>query len=68
MSHDSHDAGRFRQEAAQPRMGLVREFWDFLKHNKKWWLTPILAALILLGLLFAATHGTVLAPFVYSLF
>jgi hypothetical protein len=46
----------------------MRELWAFLRTRKKWWLTPILAALILLGLLFAATHGTVLAPFVYSLF
>ena len=67
MPRESNDAGRFRQEAAQPRMGLVREFWDFLKHNKKWWLLPILVALLVLGLL-VVLGGTSLAPFIYTIF
>jgi hypothetical protein len=67
MPHDSNDAGQFRQEAAQPRMGLLREFWDFLKHNKKWWLLPILVALLALGLL-VVLGGTSLAPFIYTIF
>jgi hypothetical protein len=50
--------------AEQARIGLVREFWGFLRHNKKWWLLPILIVLLLLGLL-VILSGTGLAPFLY---
>ena len=46
---------------------LLREFWDFLRHNKKWWLTPIILVLLLIGLL-AVLGGTTAAPFIYTLF
>jgi len=49
------------------RTSLLAEFWLFLKYNKKWWLLPIVAALLLLGLL-VALSGTALAPFIYPLF
>ncbi len=54
-------------QAEQPPVGLIREFWDFLKHNKKWWLTPIILVLLLLGALLIL-GGTVAAPFIYTLF
>jgi len=38
-------------QAEQQPVGLIREFWDFLKHNKKWWLTPIILVLLLFGAL-----------------
>jgi hypothetical protein len=66
MSDRPDDAQDFRDQAAAPRVGLVREFWDFLKNNKKWWLLPILVSLLLLGLL--VTLGGGLAPFIYTLF
>jgi hypothetical protein len=44
------------------------EVWDFLKTRKKWWLGPILGALILLGLLAVLSQGSAVAPFVYTLF
>jgi hypothetical protein len=56
----------FRVQADAPQGGLLAEFWDFLKHNKKWWLVPILVALALLGAL-VVLSGTVLAPFIYPL-
>lgn len=47
--------------------GLLAEFLDFLRHNKKWWLLPIVAILLLLGvLIFLST--TAAAPFIYTLF
>ncbi|MCD4822973.1 MAG: DUF5989 family protein [Phycisphaerae bacterium] len=46
---------------------MAREFWDFLKHNKKWWLTPILLIMLVLGLL-VFLGGTGAAPFIYALF
>lgn len=57
----------FQAEAAGRRTGLLREFWDFLKHNKKWWLTPILIVILLVGLLVMLT-ATGAGPFIYALF
>lgn len=42
--------------------------WRFLRVRKKWWLAPILAMLLLLGLLIVATEGSAVAPFIYALF
>jgi hypothetical protein len=58
----------FERIAAEERSSnLVGEFYEFLCHNKKWWLLPILAILLLVGvLLLAATTG--IAPFIYPLF
>jgi hypothetical protein len=53
--------------AGSKQPGLIREFWDFLRYNKKWWLLPILVTLALLGLFIVLT-GTPLAPFIYTLF
>lgn len=54
-------------QAEQQPVGLIREFWDFLKHNKKWWLLPIVAALVAVGVLVAVGGGAA-APFIYTLF
>ncbi len=51
----------------EPEASLVVEFIDFLKHNKKWWLAPILIVLGLLGLLVAFSSSAA-TPFIYSLF
>ncbi len=55
------------QLAQEDRQGLVSEFWDFLKHNKKWWLAPILVVILGLGLL-VFLSGSGAAPFIYTLF
>ena len=47
---------------------IIIEFWDFLKTRKKWWLTPIVLFLLLLGMLIFFTEGSALAPFIYTLF
>jgi len=44
---------------------LVGELWDFLRHNKKWWLLPILIVLLLFGVLIFLS-GTGAAPFIYT--
>jgi len=46
---------------------LPGEVWQFLRQTKKWWLLPILAVLVLFGLLIALS-GTAAAPFIYTLF
>jgi len=45
---------------------LLAEFVDFLRHNKKWWLLPILIVLLLFGVLIFLS-GTGVAPFIYTL-
>ena len=59
---------QFEQAAAEEhRGGILRELWGFMKENKKWWLLPLLMALLVLGLLILLS-GTGLAPFIYTLF
>jgi hypothetical protein len=57
----------FAAQAAGDRTGLAGEFTDFLKENKKWWLAPILIAILGLGVL-VLLGGTAAAPFIYTLF
>lgn len=52
----------------QPERGLVAEFWDFLKENKKFWLIPLVLALLLLGALLILGANPATAPFIYTLF
>ncbi|HNV86939.1 MAG TPA: DUF5989 family protein [Candidatus Omnitrophota bacterium] len=50
------------------KLSILKEFWDFLKVRKKWWLTPIVLTLLLLGALIVFTQSSAVAPFVYTLF
>ena len=49
-------------------MEFIREFWQFLKIRKKLWLAPIMFVLLVLGGLLALAQGSVVAPFIYTLF
>ncbi|HZP61154.1 MAG TPA: DUF5989 family protein [Opitutaceae bacterium] len=62
------DPTSFRRQAAagKPR-GSLAEFLSFVLHNKKWWLTPIIIVLLLVGLL-VFLGGTGVAPLIYTLF
>ena len=44
------------------------DLWNFMKFRKKFWLSPIIVVLLLLGILIVFAEGTVVAPFVYTLF
>ena len=67
-SEDKHDVkGQFESQATQSELGVIAEFIAFLKYNKKWWLTPIVVALLLIAIL-AISAGTGAAPFIYTLF
>ena len=61
------DQDEFSREAEADRVGLAAEFWDFLKHNKKWWLLPILLVMVAIGVIIAL-GATGAAPFIYPLF
>jgi len=57
----------FLRQAQAQQPGLVREFIDFLRFNKAWWLTPIILVLLLVGgLMILAATGA--APFIYAIF
>jgi len=49
-------------------MGIVAEYFTFLRREKKWWMFPIVAILLGLGSLLLLTQGSPLAPFIYTLF
>ena len=50
------------------KIAIIRDFLEFLKVRKKWWLTPIVVMLLLLGALIVLTEGSAIAPFIYTLF
>jgi hypothetical protein len=58
---------KFTAQSRKRRSGLLREFLGFLKENKKWWLAPIIVAVLVLGLL-VVLSGTAAAPFIYTVF
>ena len=47
---------------------LVKDVWGFLKERQKFWLLPLIITLVLLGALIVFTHGSAIAPFIYTLF
>ena len=69
----THDEGtqrsttEFAREAEQAPSSTLGEFWYFLAHNKKWWLTPIILSLLLVGVIIIF-GSTAAAPFIYTLF
>jgi hypothetical protein len=63
----SSDKTTFAQQATEADAGLLAELWDFLVHNKKWWLLPIFVVLGLVGVLVLLSSSAA-APFIYPLF
>tara|TARA_B100000768_G_scaffold104572_1_gene97115 strand:- start:1278 stop:1427 length:150 start_codon:yes stop_codon:yes gene_type:complete len=49
-------------------MDFLKEFWEFIKIRKKYWLVPILLVLVLLGGLIVLSQGSAVAPFIYTIF
>ena len=49
-------------------MEFLKELWDFLRVRKKLWLAPIILVMIVLGGLLILAQGSVVAPFIYTLF
>ena len=63
---DNDSAADFAREAEEDAPGFVGEFLYFLRYNKKWWLTPIIVVLLLIGVL-VMLGGTAAAPFIYTM-
>ena len=49
-------------------MSFLKEFWEFLKARKKYWLYPIIIVLVLFGTLIILSQGSAVAPFIYTIF
>lgn len=49
-------------------MEFLKELWAFLRHRKKLWLAPIVIVLLILGGLLILAQGSVVAPFIYTIF
>ncbi|MBN2493802.1 MAG: hypothetical protein JXR96_04355 [Deltaproteobacteria bacterium] len=49
-------------------MEFLRDLWGFLRVRKKYWLAPLIIALLLLGFVIVFTSGTAVAPFIYTVF
>lgn len=47
---------------------ILKDLWGFLRVRKKFWLLPIIIILLLFGLLIVFTQGSVVAPFIYTIF
>ena len=47
---------------------LLKDVWDFLKIRKKYWLAPLIITIVLMGALIIFAQGSVVAPFIYSIF
>ncbi len=67
MPEEPGSKNEFERLAAEDQPSLIAELIDFLRHNRKWWLTPILIMLGLFGVILALSTTSV-APFIYTLF
>ena len=47
---------------------FIKDLWLFMRMRKKFWLAPIIIVMILLGALIVFTQGSVIAPFIYTIF
>jgi hypothetical protein len=49
-------------------MAILAEFWAFTRARRKFWLLPVIIVMALLGGAVVLTQGSVIAPFIYTLF
>ena len=49
-------------------MTFLKEFWEFIKTRKKYWLLPIMVGLLIISIFVVVTEGTAVAPFIYAIF
>ena len=52
----------------QTLLELCKDIWDFMRVRKKYWLAPLIITLVLMGALLVFTQGSVIAPFIYTIF
>ena len=52
----------------EPFLDLIKDIWDFLRIRKKYWLAPLILTIVIMGTLIVFTQGSVVAPFIYTIF
>ncbi len=50
------------------KLSIIKEFWDFIKERKKYWLAPIIIILLFLSILIIFAQSSAVTPFIYTLF
>jgi hypothetical protein len=68
VAADDRQQESFERSASRGQRGLLSELIPYLLHNKKWWLTPIILLLVLVGLMVIFAASSPVAPFIYTLF
>ena len=61
------EINRYNEESIL-NMSFLKEFWEFLKVRKKYWLFPILLTLLIFAGLIILSQGSAIAPFIYTIF
>ena len=51
-----------------PALDLIKDIWVFLRIRKKYWLATLILTIVIMGSLIVFTQGSVVAPFIYSIF
>lgn len=67
QTEPNDSAADFERQAAETDPGFIAEMWGFIRENKKWWVTPIVVALLAIGVLLVLS-STAVGPFIYALF
>ena len=49
-------------------LSFLKELWEFARERKKFWLLPLILFLVVLGFFLVFASGSVVAPFIYTLF
>lgn len=57
-----------KDEEPKNNNSVIKEFWDFLKARKAWWLAPIILMLIFVSALIIFGQSSAISPFIYTLF
>ena len=66
---DSKDgAAWIHKEPILTVMEFLGELWQFIRKRKKYWMIPIIIVLAAVGILLVLSHGSAVAPFIYTLF
>lgn len=50
------------------KLSILHEYLEFLKHEKKYWMIPIVLLFFLIGALVVVLEGSAIAPFIYAIF
>jgi len=67
VDHAPDDPRRFEQLAEEAQQSFVKEVWYLIASDKRWWLAPIVVAILILGVL-VMLLSTGVGPFIYTLF